>query len=132
MHSISGYQQKTGKGAAIIFALAGCRAGSSEQISTEQHAIAHRFGNGCSKDMDENQEDYRRVEKFLHNPEDFQRFQDLQRECSWVDQKFTVVQFRGPFLYHTLLVQMQSLQEAGSLPGGPESKSMSIAWDITI
>ena len=33
--------------------------------------------------------DYHRWE-IQHNPEYFQRFQDLQRERSWVDQKFTV------------------------------------------
>ena len=56
--------------------------------SAEADAIAHRFER-LQKDMDENPEDYRRWE-IQHNPEYFQRFQDLQRERSWVDQKFTV------------------------------------------
>ena len=56
--------------------------------SAEADAIAHRF-EWLQKDMDENPEDYRRWE-IQHNPEYFQRFQDLQRERSWVDQKFTV------------------------------------------
>ena len=56
--------------------------------SAEADAIAHRF-EWLQKDMDENTEDYRRWE-IQHNPEYFQRFQDLQRERSWVDQKFTV------------------------------------------
>ena len=56
--------------------------------SAEADAIAHRF-EWLQKDMDENLEDYRRWE-IQHNPEYFQRFQDLQRERSWVDQKFTV------------------------------------------
>ena len=56
--------------------------------SAEADAIAHRF-EWLQKDMDENPEDYHRWE-IQHNPEYFQRFQDLQRERSWVDQKFTV------------------------------------------
>ena len=51
-------------------------------------AIVYRF-EWLQKYMDENPEDYRRWE-IQHNPEYFQRFQDLQRERSWVDQKFTV------------------------------------------
>ena len=56
--------------------------------SAEADAIAHRF-EWLQKDMDENPGDYHRWE-IQHNPEYFQRFQDLQRERSWVDQKFTV------------------------------------------
>lgn len=54
----------------------------------EADAIAYRF-KWLQKDMDENPGDYHRWE-IQHNPEYFQRFQDLQRERSWVDQKFTV------------------------------------------
>ena len=54
----------------------------------EADAIAYRF-KWLQKDMDENPRDYHRWE-IQHNPEYFQRFQDLQRERSWVDQKFTV------------------------------------------
>ena len=51
-------------------------------------AIVYRF-EWLQKYMDENPGDYYRWE-IQHNPEYFQRFQDLQRERSWVDQKFTV------------------------------------------
>jgi len=54
----------------------------------EADAISYRF-EWLQKDMDENPGDYHRWE-IQHNPEYFQRFQDLQRERSWVDQKFTV------------------------------------------
>ncbi len=56
--------------------------------SSEAEAIIYRF-EWLQKDMDENPEDYHRWE-IQHNPEYFQRFQDLQRERSWVDQKFKV------------------------------------------
>ena len=54
----------------------------------EADAIVYRF-EWLQKYMDENPGDYHRWE-IQHNPEYFQRFQDLQRERSWVDQKFTV------------------------------------------
>jgi N12 class adenine-specific DNA methylase/adenine-specific DNA methylase len=54
----------------------------------EADAISYRF-EWLQKDMDENPGEYHRWE-IQHNPEYFQRFQDLQRERSWVDQKFTV------------------------------------------
>ena len=54
----------------------------------EADAIVYRF-EWLQKYMDENPGDYYRWE-IQHNPEYFQRFQDLQRERSWVDQKFTV------------------------------------------
>lgn len=54
----------------------------------EADAISYRF-EWLQKDMDENPGDYHRWE-IQHNPEYFKRFQDLQRERSWVDQKFTV------------------------------------------
>ena len=39
--------------------------------------------------MEKNPEDYHRWE-IQHNPEYFQRYKDLQRERSWVDQQFKV------------------------------------------
>ena len=54
----------------------------------EADAIVYRF-EWLQKYMDENPGDYHRWE-IQHNPEYFERFQDLQRERSWVDQKFTV------------------------------------------
>ena len=54
----------------------------------EADAIVYRF-EWLQKYMDENPGDYHRWE-IQHNPEYLQRFQDLQRERSWVDQKFTV------------------------------------------
>ena len=54
----------------------------------EADAIVYRF-EWLQKYMDENPGDYHRWE-IQHNPEYFQRFRDLQRERSWVDQKFTV------------------------------------------
>ena len=54
----------------------------------EADALSYRF-EWLQKDMDENPGDYHRWE-IQHNPEYFHRFQDLQRERSWVDQKFTV------------------------------------------
>ena len=54
----------------------------------EVDAIAYRF-EWLQADMEKNPEDYHRWE-IQHNPEYFQRFRDLQRERSWVDQKFTV------------------------------------------
>ena len=54
----------------------------------EADAIVYRF-EWLQKYMDENPGDYHRWE-IQHNPEYLQRFQDLQRERSWVNQKFTV------------------------------------------
>ncbi|WP_443987735.1 DEAD/DEAH box helicase family protein [Mediterraneibacter gnavus] len=54
----------------------------------EAAATAYRF-EWLQEDMEKNPEDYHRWE-VQHNPEYFQRFRDLQRERSWVDQRFKV------------------------------------------
>ncbi len=51
-------------------------------------AIVDRF-EMLQKEMDANPENFHRWE-VQHNPEYFQRFRDLQRERSWVDQQFKV------------------------------------------
>ena len=51
-------------------------------------AIVDRF-EMLQKEMDANPENFHRWE-VQHNPEYFQRFRDLQRERSWVDQRFKV------------------------------------------
>lgn len=54
----------------------------------EAAATAYRF-EWLQEDMEKNPEDYHRWE-IQHNPEYFQRYKDLQRERSWVDQQFKV------------------------------------------
>lgn len=54
----------------------------------EAAATAYRF-EWLQEDMEKNPEDYHRWE-IQHNPVYFQRFRDLQRDFSWVDQQFKV------------------------------------------
>ena len=62
--------------------------GAAWTDSEEAAATAYRF-EWLQEDMEKNPEDYHRWE-IQHNPEYFQRYKDLQRERSWVDQQFKV------------------------------------------
>lgn len=93
----------------------------------EAAATAYRF-EWLQEDMEKNPEDYHCWE-IQHNPVYFQRFRDLQRDFSWVDQQFKV---ERPALSFITQDEIDAVLEGAALLPEDVTGFMNISWSTMI
>ena len=93
----------------------------------EAAATAYRF-EWLQEDMEKNPEDYHRWE-IQHNPEYFQRYKDLQRERSWVDQQFKV---ERPALSFITQDEIDAVLRRGGITAGGRNRIYEYSWSTMI